>query len=132
MAAGSRIKRSVGPVRRRSGRRNFCGNLLAAAEAGIDQTQSLEAAEGLLVKLEMLGLAAHRLLPGEPEPGQIFIDRPLEFRAAPALVDILDAEQKAASGLARRPISGEGGEGMAQMQAPRGAGCEAGNRFRIG
>ncbi len=75
----------------------------------------------------MLRLAARRLWPVQPQPAQVFDDGGLEFRPGPRLVDILDAQQETAAGLARHPRIEEGGEGVAQMQPAVGARCETEN-----
>src|ERR1700694_3426044 len=47
----------------------------------------------------MQGLPPHRLLPGDAEPGEVFVNRGLEFRPAAGRVDILDAQQELPAGL---------------------------------
>src|ERR1044072_7200521 len=42
----------------------------------------------------MLRLPPHRRFPGYPQPGEILIDRRLEFRPASCGVDILDPQQE--------------------------------------
>src|SRR3712207_3980499 len=43
----------------------------------------------------MVGLPADRLLPGEPEPGEVADNGRLKFRTAPRGVDVLDPQQEA-------------------------------------
>jgi hypothetical protein len=47
----------------------------------------------------MIGLPTHGGFPGDAEPGQVLIDRALEFRFAAGRVDILDAQQETPAGL---------------------------------
>ena len=47
----------------------------------------------------MFGLPPHRGFPCDTEPGEVFINRGLEFRLATGGVDILDAQQEPAAGL---------------------------------
>src|ERR1700750_1626403 len=50
----------------------------------------------------MRRLSPHRFFPADAEPGEILIDRGLEFRPAPGRVDILDTQQKSPAGLPRQ------------------------------
>src|SRR5260370_41719635 len=50
----------------------------------------------------MLRLPPHRSFPGDAEPGEVFIDCGLELRPAAGRVDILDAQQEPAAGVARQ------------------------------
>src|ERR1700687_2991523 len=50
----------------------------------------------------MLRLPPHRGFPCHAEPGEVFIDRCLEFRPAAGRVDILDAQQKLPANLTRQ------------------------------
>ena len=70
----------------------------------------------LPVKLKMLGLPAHRLLPFDAEPGEVVIDRGLEFRPAAGLVDILDAQQEHPAAAPRQIEIEQRGIGMAEME----------------
>ena len=80
----------------------------------------------------MLGLPADGALPDETEPGQVLIDRGLEFGTAACDIDILDAqEEPAAETLGEIGIE-QGGIGMAQMKPPVRAGSESKNRLRHG
>jgi hypothetical protein len=65
---------------------------------------------------QMVGLPPHRRLPGDAEPGEIFIDGGLEFRPAADGVDVLDAEQKSSAGPARQVEIQQRGKGVAEMQ----------------
>jgi hypothetical protein len=50
----------------------------------------------------MRRLPPHRFFPADAEPGEVLIDRGLEFRLAPGRVDILDTQQKSPAGLPRQ------------------------------
>src|SRR6202171_1649972 len=50
----------------------------------------------------MQGLPPHWGFPWDAEPGEVFIDRCLEFRPAAGRVDILDAQQELPAGLTRQ------------------------------
>ena len=63
----------------------------------------------------MRALAPHRLLPGDAEPREILIDRPLVLWPAPYRVDVLDAQQELAAVMAREQPVEEGGAGAAAM-----------------
>ena len=73
-------------------------DLGAALETRIDQTLGRKLFERLAIVGEMLGLPPHRLFPGDAEPGEVLIDRGLEFRLAARRVDILDAQQEPPAG----------------------------------
>ena len=75
----------------------------------------------------MLGLPPHRGFPGDAEPGEIFIDRGLEFRPAAGGVDVLDPQQEAAAGPARGIEVQQRRTGMAEMQVAIRARREAEN-----
>jgi hypothetical protein len=49
----------------------------------------------------VLRLPPHRRLPGDAEPGEVLVDRGLEFRSAPRRVDIFDPQQKPSATLVR-------------------------------
>jgi hypothetical protein len=51
---------------------------------------------------EMFGLPPHRMFPDDAEPGEVLVNRGLEFRLAARRVDILDAQQEASAGLTRQ------------------------------
>ena len=109
------------------GRADGFGDLAAGAEAAIEQATRREAVKGGLIVRQMLGLAPDRLLPGEAKPGQVLQDRRLIGRPATGGVDILDAQDEAAAGLAGGLVGGEGREGVPAVQMARGGGGEAGD-----
>jgi hypothetical protein len=45
----------------------------------------------------MFRLPPHRRFPGYPQPGEVFVDRRLEFRPAARRVDILDPQQESSA-----------------------------------
>jgi hypothetical protein len=67
------------------------GDLGAAAEAGIEHPHLLQAPQRRRVIGEVLGLAAHRLRPAQPEPAEVLQDAGLELGPAARPVDVLDA-----------------------------------------
>jgi len=71
------------------------GDLLAGAETAINQFARDQPLQHALVVAHVFGLPQDRLFPGEAEPGEVFVDRGLELRARPALVDVFDPEQEA-------------------------------------
>jgi hypothetical protein len=75
----------------------------------------------------MIGLAAHRLFPGEAEPSQIFGERRFEFRATAGAVDILDPEQEAAAIGLGGAIAEERRMRVAEMQMACRTGRESRN-----
>jgi DNA-3-methyladenine glycosylase II len=91
MPAGAGVGAVLEPVRRLSGG----GDLGARAEAGINEALAFEPGQRGGVILEMLGLAADRALPVEPEPGEVLMDGGLEFGPGARAVDILDAQEEA-------------------------------------
>lgn len=103
------------------------GDVLAAAEAGIEDAQGFQSGQGGAVFVEMIGLAAHRLLPVEAEPGEVLGDAGLEFGAAAGAVDILDAQEKAARILPCRAITQESGVDVAEMEMTCRTGRESRN-----
>src|SRR5207244_10738213 len=114
------IKRRTGriarPVSLDLALRNQPGNLGAALEARIDQPLCFKLPQRRPVRIQMVGLAPYRLLPLNPEPCEILVDRCLEFRAATRRIDVLHAEQKAPAHGARHLEIGQRGERMTKMQ----------------
>src|SRR3979409_994508 len=64
----------------------------------------------------MQGLPPDRSFPGEAEPGEVLIDRGLEFRPATGQVDILDPQQKSPAARARQIEIQQRRIGVAEMQ----------------
>src|SRR5207248_3289396 len=95
-AAGAGIER---PVRSMRGIGRG-GDIGTGAEAGIDQSARIEPVEFVAVIGEMVGLAPHLAVPSEAEPGEVVEHRGLVLALAAADVDVLDAHQKGAAGLA--------------------------------
>ena len=91
-------------------------NLAAALETRIDQPRRLEPRQPRAVVVEMRALAPDRLLPGDAEPFEIFVDRLLVFRPAAHGVDVLDAQEEAPARRAGHLDIDERGERMAEMQ----------------
>ena len=95
------------------------GQVPAGLEAAIDQAPRLQLLQRGLVVRQMLGLPAHRLFPGQAQPGEVVENRRLVFRAAACRVDVFEAQQEPPSGLLRRRIGGQGRKGVPAMQAAR-------------
>jgi hypothetical protein len=115
-------RRTVGIARPRGARRVrlalrdlFC-DLRAALETRINQTLRREPFQRIAIFGKMFGLSPHRLLPGDAEPGEVFIDRSFELRPATGQVDILDAQQKPPAGLTRQLKIQQRRIGVAKMQ----------------
>src|ERR1700709_1644850 len=64
----------------------------------------------------MLRLPPHRRFPGEAKPGEILVDRDLEFRPAARDVDILDAQQESSTSRARHVEVQQCRTGVAEME----------------
>jgi len=101
-------------------RRDFTGNLLARAEAWIEQTPAPKRVQSPRVFGKMFRLATRRAIPVETEPGQILEDRCLVFRLATGGVDVLDPQQEAPPSLPRAPPSKQGGASVPGVQQPGG------------
>src|SRR5882757_4538811 len=78
----------------------------------------------------MLGLPPHRRFPANPEPGEILVDRGLEFRPAARRIDILDAQQEAATAAAREIEIQQRRAGVAEMEVAVRARCKSENGWR--
>ena len=131
-AAGSRIDHGLAFMWGAGGG----GDVLAAAEAGIEETVGFQPRQGRRVVGEMIRLAAHRFFPIEAEPVEIVVDRVLELRLAARAVDVLEAQQEPAPRFlgcsARRAVAEQGGMGMAEMEKACRAGCESRNNLGEG
>src|SRR5215472_13889153 len=64
----------------------------------------------------MIRLPPRRRLPGNAEPGEIFVDRILIFRAAAGGINILDPQQQAPARAPRHVEVEQRREGMAEMK----------------
>ncbi len=93
-------------------------------EARVDQHVQRRA-----ILIEMFRLPPHRLFPGKSQPAEIIMDRLFQLRRAARLVDILDAQQKAAAIVLRHVMVQEGGKRVAEMQQAVGAWRKTVNRF---
>ena len=103
------------------------GDVLAAAEAGIEDAQRFQPGQSGAVVVEMVGLAAHRLFPLEAEPGEVVGDVGFEFGAAAGAIDILDAEQESSSALLGRAKPLQRGISVAEMEMTCRTGRESRN-----
>ena len=99
-------------------------DLGAALEARIDRALRLQLRQRRAVCVEMLGLAPHRLFPRDAEPGEVLVDRRLEFRPAARRVDVLDAQQEAPAGRARHLEIDQRRKRVAEMQIAVRAGAK--------
>ncbi len=114
-------------MRRPSRILDFGPDFLAGAEAGIDQPPVLQNHERGPVIAYMLRLPAHRFLPRQPQPFQVFDDGGLELGPGTARVDVLDAQQQPAPRLFSLGVGEQRRVGVAQVQVTGGAGGEAGD-----
>src|SRR5437762_2339896 len=78
----------------------------------------------------MFRLPPHRRFPGYPEPGEVLVDRRLEFRPAPGRVDVLDPQQEPAAGPAREVEIQQRRIGVAKMEVAVRARRESENGWR--
>ena len=131
---GARIeRRPVGiarPGRAGFALRNQTGDFRAALEARIDQAQACQSFDRLPIARKMLRLPPHRRFPGYPEPGEVFVDRRLEFRPAPGRVDVLDPQQEPAAGPARQIEIQQRRIGVTEMEVAVRAWCKSENGWR--
>ena len=97
------------------------GTLGTALEAWVKQALPFELGHGGRIIGKVLALPPHRLLPRNPKPAQILVDRFLVVRAATRGVDVLDTEQQPSAVFARHVVIEQCGIGMAQMEVAIGA-----------
>jgi len=100
--AGAGISWTAIPMGSSTGARDLGLDLASCAKAGVEDPHFAQPVEGGEIVVEMLRLSAHRPVPIEAEPGQIFEDCGGIFLAATGPVDILDAQQQAPSVPPRR------------------------------
>src|SRR5205823_2412184 len=96
--------------------RNLSPDLAPRAKTRVEHTQRIEPVERAPIVVEMLRLLSHRPVPIKAQPGEVLQDRCGIFVAAPGPVDILEAEQKAASAAPCRVPPFERRADMAEMQ----------------
>ena len=129
MAAGAGIERPIGPMRGRGAGRNLTRNVGPGAETGIDQPAPLQILKRHPVKRGALRLEDDFAFPLQAQPEQI-LDNPVDMvRARAGGVDILDPQQEVAVRARRKIMREERRPGMAEMQAPGGAGGKACRNF---
>src|SRR6187431_2274814 len=96
--------------------RDVARDVGAALEAWIDEPLRLKSCQRIAIGVEILGLAPYRLLPGNPEPVEVLVDRLLELRAAARGVDILHAQQEPSADVARHLEIDQRRERVTEMQ----------------
>src|SRR5437762_2409595 len=69
---------------------------------------------------QMLALKQHRLIGDELEPTKVVEGRLREMRRTPNEINIFNADEETAAGLARHLLVEERGIGMAEMKLPIG------------
>ena len=126
-ATESRINQTpIRGMRRALGLTDLPLDVGAGAEAGVEQAACVQPVQHGAVFREVLGLDADVSVPVQAEPGEVFHDGHGEFGAAAGAVDILDAEEETAAGVAGPAPGGQRGVGVAEVQVAGGAGGEAG------
>ena len=100
--------------------------IAAGALAFEGEATGAQAVEHAGVIGEMVGLAPDRAVPCQPEPGEIVVDLLLPVQPAAGLVEIVDAQQEAATAVAGHVMGQQGGIGVSEMQGAgwgRGKSC---------
>ncbi len=87
--------------------------LLAGAEAAVEQPLRRQPVQGAPIGVQPLGLAHHGPIPTDAEPGQVLDDGGVELRPAAHRVDVLQPEQEPAAVPPRRVHRGQYGIGVA-------------------
>ncbi len=131
---GARIeRRPVGiarPGRVGLALRHQTGDFRAALETRIDQAQACQFFDRLPIARKMFRLPPHRRFPGYPQPGEVLIDRRLEFRPAPGRVDVLDPQQEPSPRAARQVEVQQRRIGVTEMEVAVRAWCKSENGWR--
>ena len=96
--------------------RNPDSDFAPGCKTWVEHTQGGELVSSAPVDIEVLGLAKHGLLPFQPEPSQVVEDGAFKIRACARLVDILDANEKAATGAAGPVMANDRRQRVTQMQ----------------
>lgn len=124
--AGTRVKRSVGPVWSRCESFQFGLDLSSAAEARIENFQSTERVQGAVVGLASLKLGSQLAVSLKPEKLKILQALGVEFGANPGVIDVFESKQeltgKARCQIFRHPCR----VGMSEVEEPGRAWSEAG------
>jgi hypothetical protein len=110
-----------------AGAGDFLRDFGAGAETRIDQPMRLQMRQRLGIGAHARGLAQGRFIPGKAQPFEVIEDGLNELVAATPLVDILDPQQKIVAAF----ISGDRGQGVAQMQEAGWTGCEPCDNHRV-
>ena len=96
-------------------------DLLAGAEATVEQPPLIKGVDYGGVVSKVVGLAPHGPVPVQSQPGQILDNGGLELGLAAGRINVLDAQQEASADVARGAPCRQGGKGMASMK-PAGRG----------
>src|SRR5690606_1473682 len=91
--------------------------LLAGAEAAIEQAAPVQRLDHGGVGGQMIGLAPHRRLPVQPQPGQVFVDARLELGPASRRIDVLYPQHEAPADILRCAPGRQGRKGVPLVQA---------------
>ena len=123
VSAGAGINQAEWPMGCAGAGRDFFSDLAARAKTGIDQACTIQCVERLAIIIEMIGLAAHRSIPGQSQPGDIVEDGLFEFGPAAIAVQVLDTQQENSVrfGTGGAPTL-QGRPGMADMEQTGWAG----------
>ena len=125
LAAGSGIKRSFGTVGRAGEVGQFLFDFAPGAKAWVDHVEGFETGEGFAVGVEPVQLSPGGRFPGDPEPVEVVFDLLVEFRPDAGVVDVFEAQEKAALFFCGQSMGDQGGEGMAEVEIAGWAGSEA-------
>ena len=93
----------------------------AGAEAGIGEAPGLELRDRLGVDVGSTALVVGTFVPVESEPGEVVHDETSRLRVLGAWVEVLDSQDHAAAGGARRQPCQEARECVPQVHAPGGS-----------
>lgn len=124
-SAGSGINRAVAAVGGLTGRFDFALDVFPRAEAGVEKAFAVQFIGRVPVFFEMLALDAHRLLPFNPEPGEIFEDLAGVVAAAAMKVDVFDPEQKTSAPLFREAEGLQRRVGVTGVEVPGRTGSKS-------
>ncbi len=126
-SGGERVFKGLGGVRAPFGRedgfllvRGEGGEFLAGMAARINEAGVAEVLPGFKVMRAALALKNGFAVPIEAEPFQILDGGLGEFRFAAVRVEVLDAEENFAAGLAGAAVGGGEGGGVAEVEQARG------------
>ena len=129
--AGARIERTFRSMGGVGDARDFFVDVATGAEAGIEDSALAELSEGALVGAKAVRLANRIIVPGDSQPTQVLLDALVILRPDTGVIDVLEAQEKAALLPPGQIVRHQCSVGVAEVETAGWAGREARGHTRV-